>query len=653
MSAPEMDDPLLGARTIAELETLLSAQPVHAGQVVDATVTAVADEQVTVEIAEAGSADIRAAEFRLLGESVAVGDAVRVYVDWVTSDGSLQLSRQKANGLDLWSTLVNAAANRSPIKATVLAQADDGFTVDIGTKAFVAGRDLGAAARQGEDLVGQTIELYVLNTDARKARVRLAGEPPKGSPAQRLDPDDDIFDQLEDGQSLVGRVARITDFGGFVDIGGFDGLLHVNDMSWGRVNHPSDVVQVGDEVIVKVLKIDEDNRRVGLGLKQLQPDPWSIAAERYTPDLRVSGRVISVAAYGAFVEVEPGLEGLVHVSEMAWTRVQHPKDVVRKGQLVEAAVIRCDPSQQRLKLSMKALLPNPWQAVAEQYPPGTNLTGKIRSVTDFGIFVGVAEGIDGLVHISDLAWGNSVRRPSDAFRKGQEVETLVLEVDVERERMSLGVKQLTPDPTAAFFNSHAEGDTIEGTVTGLAEFGAFVRVADGLDGLVHISELSHEEIERPSDAVKKGDTVRVVILSLDPDTPKISLSRKVALPEPGDEPAAEATPDDNVDAANIAPEAAPEPPAEAAPEPPAEAAPEPPAEAAPEPPAEAAPEPPAEAAPEPPAEAVPEGNVDAANIAPEAAPEPAAETSAASRLQAKLAAAPEAGKDADDSADDN
>ena len=548
MSAPEIDDPLLEATSIDELQALLDAQPVHAGHVVAGTVTAVDGELVTVEVPEVGSGTIPAREFELLGETAAVGDEVRVYIDWISPAGP-RLSRQKASGLDLWSGFVTAAAEGEPVAARVLAKVRGGYAVDIGVKAFVPSSALPPGADRGADLVGETLELFVVGTDARKTRVKLSNAPRKGPQAERLEAGVDVFDTLEEGAHVVGRVARITDFGAFVDIGGFDGLLHLNDLTYGRVKHPTEVVNIGDEIAVKVLKIDEDNRRIGLGLKQIQPDPWTAASERYKPDDRVSGRVISVTNYGAFVEVEPGLEGLVHVSEMSWQRVKHPKDAVKVGDHIEAAVIRCDPEQQRLKLSMKATQANPWEAVRERYPSGMKVTAKVRNVREWGIFLGIEDGIDGLVHISDLAWGNSLRRPSDSFHRGMEVEALVMEVDVERERMSLGVKQLTADPTRAFFNSHEVGDIVSGRVTGLADFGAFVRVADGLDGLVHISELTDAEIEAPSEVVKKGQEVQVMILGLDADVPKVSLSLKAA-PQPEVEAAPEPEPAPEAEAAS-------------------------------------------------------------------------------------------------------
>ncbi len=529
-----IDDPLLESSDLDELQALLEAQVVKAGTVVDGTIESVDGAEVRVGVPEAGAAVVPVSEFAVLGETPAAGDPVRIYVDWVAPDG-LRLSRQKAAGLDLWASFEAAAIDREPIEGVVLATTRGGYSVDIGTKAFLADNDLAPGDRRGVELIGETLELFVHHADSRKTKLKLSQSKPRSAPAHRLEEGEDVFDCLEVGQSVVGVVARLTDFGAFVDIGGFDGLLHVNDMSYGRVNHPREVVHVGDEIVVKVLKLDEDARRVGLGLKQLSPDPWTVAADRYRPDMRVSGRVISVTNYGAFIEVEPGLEGLVHVSEMSWKRVNHPKDAVKKGQLVEAAVIRCDPEQQRLKLSMKAVEPNPWEVVAERYPVGSRLTGKIRNVRDFGVFVGVEDGIDGLVHISDLAWGNAVRRPSDHFQRGQEIETLVLEVDVDRERISLGIKQLSADPTRAFFDDHAIGDIVSGRVTGLAEFGAFVQVAEGLDGLVHISELSHEPVEHTADAVKKGQEVQVMVLGLDAEVPKVSLSLKAALPEPGGE----------------------------------------------------------------------------------------------------------------------
>ncbi len=531
MSAPqiEMDDPLLDAKNTDELAEILATHPVKAGQTVAGKVTAVGEDGVTIET-EHGSATVPHGD----APEAAVDQELQVYVEWIDREGGLHLSVHKAEMLGLWDQLAAARDERRTVRGDVLCEVRGGYSVDVGMKAFLPSHLLGADAASGIELLGQKLDLYVATLDERKGRATLSMNVPEATRVVT----EDVFDSLEEGQTVVGRVARITNFGAFVDLGGFDGLLHVNDLSWGRVKHPRDVVHVGEEVVVKVLKVDEDDRKVALGLKQLAPDPWTVAAERYPVDTKVRGTVISLAQYGAFVEVEPGLEGLVHVSEISWDRVTHPKQALKPGQVVDAVVIRCDPVEQRLKLSIKALLESPWVGVAARYPVGTRLRAKVRNVREFGIFLGIEEGIDGLVHISDLAWGNASRRPGDAFQKGQEVEAMVLEVDVERERMSLGIKQLGEDKTGAFFSEHQPGDVLEGTVRSIADFGAFVEVAENLWGLVHISELRDEQTEHPGDVVEVGQQVKVMILGLDRTAPKISLSMKQAA-EPEPEPAVE------------------------------------------------------------------------------------------------------------------
>ena len=528
MTAPlvNMDDPVLEARTVEALTEVLSTQAVKAGTRGTGRVVSTEAETLTLEFEDAQGTLARTE----LPEGAVVGDEVPVYVDWVGEDGCLHLSRRKAEALALWDAITSARTERRTLRAEVLCETRGGYSVDVGMKAFLPNNMIDPTAPKGTDLLGQHLDLFVVSTDERKARVTLSMTEPEVIHVLG----DDIFDTIEVGQRVAGRVARIAEFGAFVDLGGFDALLHVNDLSWGRVNHPKEVVRLGDEIVARVLKVDEDNRRVSLGLKQLGPDPWTTAAERYAPDTRVQGTVISLTTYGAFIEVEPGLEGLVHVSELSWRRVKHPRDILKQGQTVEGLVIRCDSEQQRLKLSLKALMPNPWAAVRDRYPTGTRLKGRIRNVRDFGVFIGIEDGIDGLIHISDLAWGNALRRPTDRYKKGDELEALVLDVDVDRERMSLGVKQLTSDPTQPFLESRQPGDTVKGTVRRLTDFGAFVEVATELWGLVHVSEIRHEPVEQASDVLTVGDEVEVCVLGMDPEVPKVSLSIKALLPEEGE-----------------------------------------------------------------------------------------------------------------------
>ena len=324
---------------------------------------------------------------------------------------------------------------------------------------------------------------------------------------------------------MPGQVKNITEYGAFVDLGGIDGLLHITDMSWGRVNHPEEVIAIGDNITVKVLKFNPENERVSLGVKQLLPDPWANADARYPVSSHVLGRVVSLVDYGAFVELEEGIEGLIHISEMSWTqRVKHPLKVVQKGDIVACAVLKLDADAKKISLGMKQLEPNPWSLLEERYPVGTQIIGKIRNITDFGIFIGIEDGIDGLVHVSDMSWTQKVKHPSEAYEKGDEVEAVVLNIDVENERFSLGIKQLAEDPWESLPIRMPPGHVVTARITKITDFGAFAEVDEGIEGLIHISELSAEHVDSPTDVVQPDDEVKVEVISVDPKERKIALS---------------------------------------------------------------------------------------------------------------------------------
>ncbi len=437
---PEPEDALLelGA-SFDDLHAIVEARAVHAGDVHDATVRAVEGDTLVAEI-DGQTARAPAVDF---ATAPAVGDTVRLYVEQVLADG-LQCSHHKALRLDLFERLEALAAEGETIEGTVTAEMSGGWAVDIGLKAFLPRRQLDAPQGDLETMLGSTVTARVLRWDDRKNWFVLSTR--AAQPAVEQEPV--ALDEIEEGEVRSGQVVRMADFGAFVDLGGVTGLLHINDLSWGRPNHPSEVVEVGDTVQVKVLKVDEKKQRVGLGLKQLQPHPWTKAAHAYPEGSKVSGKVISLTNYGAFVEVAPGIEGLVHVSELAWDRrVQHPKEVLTVGESVDAVVVLCDPEHQKLKLSVKRTLPSPWSRLREALPPGTRIEGPIRSITDFGLFVSIAEGIDGLVHRSDVSWERDDSPLTDRFRRGQKVEVMVLDIDDERERASLGMKQLQARPS--------------------------------------------------------------------------------------------------------------------------------------------------------------------------------------------------------------
>jgi small subunit ribosomal protein S1 len=336
------------------------------------------------------------------------------------------------------------------------------------------------------------------------------------------------LDAMKEGSIVTGSVKNLTDYGAFIDLGGMDGLLHITDMSWGRVKHPSELLHIGDEIKVVVLKYDPEKERVSLGMKQLQADPWESASGAFPVGAKVKGKIVSLADYGAFVELAEGVEGLIHVSEMSWTkRVKHPSQIVNVGDEVDVQVLEVDPTARRISLGMKQLMPNPWVELKASYSPGTIIEGEVRSITDFGIFVGVEEGIDGLVHISDFSWTKRVNHPSEMFTKGQQVRAVVLGVDVEQERFSLGIKQLEADPWSTVDMKYKVGTQHDVKVTKLAEFGVFVELEQDIEGLIHISELSVDRVNKPEEFCKAGDVVKAEIISVDRDARKIGLSAKL------------------------------------------------------------------------------------------------------------------------------
>src|SRR5436190_607143 len=418
------------------------------------------------------------------------------------------------------------------VRGTVVQLTKDYAVVDIGYKSEgqVPIQEFGLADGKPNVKVGDTVEVLLESRENDTGMVVLSKEK-----ADKMRIWDEISAACERDELVEGTIVGRVKGGLSVDIGGIDGLLPITDMSWGRVGHPSEMLNVGDELRVIVLKFDPATERVSLGLKQIQEDPWAHAAEKYPPGTRVSGKVVSLTDYGAFIEMEPGVEGLVHISEMSWTkRVKHPSKVMAIGDQVAAVVLDVDAKAKRISLGMKQIEPNPWTLLEEQYPIGSVIRGQVRNVTDFGIFVGVQEGIDGLVHVSDISWTQRIKHPGDLFKKGDEVEAVVLNIDVENERFSLGIKQLHPDPWTELPNKYPIGSRVKGKVTKVADFGAFVEIEPGIEGLVHVSELRDERVENPRDVVKEGDELDVKVIDMDPHERKVALSVKAALHEGDD-----------------------------------------------------------------------------------------------------------------------
>ena len=422
----------------------------------------------------------------------APGDVIEVVIEREEPEGGYLVSFERAQRLRVWDAIEKAAADKTPMVGTVVSRVKGGVTVDIGLKAFLPGSQLEIRpVRNLDGYLGQQIEVRVIKLNKKRGNIVVSRKEilEEEQNAKRSS----TLEQLGEGAVLTGTVKNLTDYGAFVDLGGIDGLLHITDMSWGRLTHPRDLVNVGDEIQVKVLKFDKDKQRVSLGFKQLTPDPWLDATERYPVGAHVHGRVLSVTDYGAFVELEQGIEGLVHLSEMTWSkRLKHPSKLVKPGDEVETVVLSVNPSDRRISLGMKQLMDNPWDNLTERYPAGTVVEGRVRNLTDFGAFIEIEDGIDGLVHVSNLSWTKRVKHPSEIVKKGEKVKAVVLGVEPQNRRLSLGIKQLQPDVWESFFAEHRVGDVVHGKVLRTAQFGAFVEIAEGVEGLCHISEAGDE-----------------------------------------------------------------------------------------------------------------------------------------------------------------
>jgi small subunit ribosomal protein S1 len=421
---------------------------------------------------------------------VQAGDEIHVVRDkGETEEGYIKLSFQKAQKLRAWDEIEKAYTDNQPIKATVMERTKGGVTVDIlGANAFLPGSQIDLRpVRNLDAMKGQTFDVAIVKLNKKRGNVVVSRK--QLLEQEQTEKRSQLLGHLEEGTILTGVVKNLTEYGAFVDLGGIDGLLHITDMSWGRLTHPRDLVNVGDQIQVKVLKFDNDKQRVSLGFKQLTPDPWLDAEHRYPVGAHVSGRVISVTDYGAFVELEQGIEGLVHVSEMTWSkRAKHPSKLVGVNDQVECVVLNVNPTERRISLGMRQLAANPWDSLIEKYPVGATVEGRVRNLTDFGAFIEIEEGIDGLVHVSNLSWTKRVKHPSEVLKKGDRVKAIVLAIDSEKRRLSLGVKQLQPDVWESFFAQHRVGDIVHGKVLRVAAFGAFVEISEGIEGLCHNSE---------------------------------------------------------------------------------------------------------------------------------------------------------------------
>ncbi len=497
------------------------------GELVRGEIVKVDKEFVLVDIGYKSEGQIPIYEFiDPEGNSTArVGDKVDVLLERREGDdGLIILSKEKAAKIKIWDDIRKIYEDDGTINGKILSRIKGGMTVDIGLHAFLPGSQIDLKPiRNFDALIGTTHDFRILKYNKRRGNIVLSRR--AILEAERASLRDKTLQILEDGSVLEGTVKNITDYGLFVDLGGIDGLLHITDMSWGRVGHPSESYQFGDNITVKVLNFDRETERVSLGLKQLKPDPWTQAEEKYPIGTRIQGRVVSLADYGAFVEVEEGIEGLIHISEMSWTRkIRRPSQIVKVGDIAEAVVLSIDSTNKRISLGLKQVEPNPWDIIGEKYPVGTTIEGRLKNITDFGIFIGIDEGIDGLVHISDISWTKRIKHPSELYTKGQEVQAVVLNIDKENERFSLGIKQLTVDPWAEIPGKYKPGTRITGTVTNITDFGVFVELEEGIEGLIHVSELTKDKGSNPLSRFKIDDVIQAKVINVSGQDKKIGLS---------------------------------------------------------------------------------------------------------------------------------
>ena len=505
--------------------------------VVKGTVIDIIGDWVMVDVGYKAEGRISAAEFKDADGNLLIhpGDEVHVFLDSMDEEnGELRLSKEKADQMKAWDEVAKAVEADATVTGNIVARVKGGLSVYIGVKAFLPGSQVDLRPVKNLDkLIGETYDFKIIKFNKKRGNIVLSRRVllEKDREAKRRK----TIETLKPGVIMTGVIKNITDYGAFVDLGGIDGLLHITDMSYGRIQHPSEMFEVSQSIEVKVLKFDPDSQRVSLGYKQIRPDPWEEADYKYPVGSIVRGKVVSIPDYGAFVELEDGIEGLVHISEMTWNkRIKHPSKLVNIGDIVEAKVLGIDMENKRISLGMRQLEENPWDRVEELYPVGTIVNGKVRNITDFGIFVGIEDGIDGLVHISDLSWGQRIRHPGEKFKKGDDVEARVLNIDKHNERFSLGMKQLSEDPWLSVQGRYFLGQVIEGTVVHKADFGVFVELEDGVEGLVHVSELNSSSGEW-GEKYKEGTKIQAIILAIDPRDRKISLSEKAAEEGGGDD----------------------------------------------------------------------------------------------------------------------
>ena len=498
---------------------------IEEGSIVKGTVMAIHRDGVMVDIGFKSEGMIPIEEFTPHDLSkIKIGDMINVYLEErEDNDGNLILSKEKADKVLIWIDIERAYRNNEIVQGKITSKIKGGMTVDIGVKAFLPSSHIDLRPLKDIDrLIGQTFPMRIIKMNNKRGNVvmsrRAVLEERRDSTRKRL------LENMTEGQLVEGTVKNITEYGVFIDLGGIDGLLHITDISWGRVNHPSEVFSVGNKISVLVLKYDKDTNRVSLGYKQKTEDPWKEADKKYPPGTRMRGKVASITDYGAFIELEHGVEGLIHVSEMSWSHeLKHPSKIVSPGDVVEAVVISIDKANRKISLGMKQIIPNPWEIVRSKYPVGARIEGKIKNITEFGAFVGLEEGVDGLIHVSDISWTKHIKHPSEALKKGQQIEAVVLKIDSEKERVSLGIKQLTPDPWEKEIpERYKVGTSVKGKVTKVADFGIFVELEEGVEGLIHSSEAGVEPPAKIETAFTVGSEVAAKVIKVDKKTGRLA-----------------------------------------------------------------------------------------------------------------------------------
>src|SRR5512136_144022 len=507
-----------------------SLKTLEEGQILRGTVIDITPDHVTVDVGYKSEGQIPMQEFlkRDRKVDVKIGDRIDVLLERKESEeGLLTLSKEKADKIKVWRDISRSCREGEVIEGEIVGKVKGGLSVDIGRLlAFLPGSQIDLKpVRNLDALIGQRLKFKVIKFNRKRNNIVLSRRVLLDE--ERKQSREETLKNLKEGDVVEGTVKNLTEYGAFIDLGGMDGLLHITDISWGRIGHPSEKLSVGDRIKVKVLHFDHEKEKVSLGLKQALPDPWESVPERYPAGSRTKGKVVNVTDYGVFVELEDGVEGLVHISELTWSKkMKHPSKIVHIGDTVEVMVLDCDPVKRRISLGMKQIEPNPWALIEEKYPVGTKVVGRVKTVTDFGIFIGFDEGVDGLVHVSEMSWTKKIKHPGELYKKGQEIEAVVLNIDSKNERFSLGIKQLTPDPWKEVSRRYRRGEVVAGKVTNVTDFGAFVELEEGIEGLVHVSEISREKVEKPSDILKVGETISAIVLHIDPHDRRIGLSIK-------------------------------------------------------------------------------------------------------------------------------